>query len=148
MNSISVYSMCEVKSIYLKISNTPGSLPSPFQEQKGDYRLRNAVAYQRHNRKAEQIIFPYERDCLARWIWLWMTCMVNFRPKERTGFIMQNVYLSRLMRLRWLYNVSCLLLSPAKVEYNCYNYKSGLACYLYCTKSGWRCFGRFPPALA
>jgi hypothetical protein len=26
--------------------------------------------------------------------------------------------------------------------------KTGLACCLYCTKSGWRCFCHFPPALA
>ncbi len=52
--------------------------------------------------------------------------------------------------LHSLNNVSCLFLSflliTSRVSLSID--KSGLTCRLYCTKSGWRCIGRFPPALA
>ncbi len=62
-------------------------------------------------------------DRLTRWIWLLMTCLVSFRPKQRTwpfykfvrcsnDFILQKLYFSRLMRVSvGLIMVSCLFLS-------------------------------------
>jgi hypothetical protein len=51
----------------------------------------------------------------------------------------------------WLNDVSCIFLSfpliTSGVYGNCSD-KSGLACCLYCTKSGWHYICHFPPALA
>ena len=46
--------------------------------------------------------------------------------------------------------VSCLFLSFLLITSGVYLFidKSGLACWLYCTKSSWRCIGCLPPALA
>jgi hypothetical protein len=67
-------------------------------------------------------------------------------------FHAKSVFLAVNVSLRWLNNVSCLLLSFPLITNGVYTLllcidKCGLACYLYCTKSGWRCIGRFPPAL-
>jgi hypothetical protein len=55
------------------------------------------------------------RDCLMRWIWLLITCMVRFRPKQRKGpflkfYHTKIVFLEVNASLRWLNYVSCLIL--------------------------------------
>ncbi len=56
------------------------------------------------------IVHSSNRDCLTRWIWRLMTCMVSSRPKKMTRrvfkflrcsnvFITEKVFFSRLMRV-------------------------------------------------
>jgi hypothetical protein len=62
---------------------------------------------------------------------------------------MQKVYLLQLMPVCVGNNASCLFVLLINYKWSImYIAKSGLACCLYCTKSGWRCIGRLPPALA
>jgi hypothetical protein len=65
-------------------------------------------------------------------------------------FNAKSVFLAVNGSLRWLIMlVNNVIAANHKwgILYLCID-KCGLACYLYCTKSGWRCIGRFPPALA
>ncbi len=105
-------------------------------------------------------VCKWEWGCLSKWIWLLMTWTVwsVLGLNRGRGQVLQLFYHAKSVfflvnaNLHCLNIVSCLffyffpLITSGGIIVHCW---SGLACCLYCsTKSGWRCIGRFPLALA